>query len=138
MSPFIDQHRGALASLCRRYGVARLRLFLRLCGHGTVRPSDLDFAEALEELFGREVDLVTERSVQHPHFRRAVESAQQLASKPLTVEAYPARDRDAGGRLEFLNGTITDVAGAEPQHSQAKNNMPFPERLRAHAIEAPL
>ena len=97
MSPFIDQHRNALAELCRQYGVTRLRLF----GSAATEQFDpaasdldfvvcfadrppgyadryLDFAEALEQLFGREVDLVTERSVQHPHFRRAVESAQQL------------------------------------------------------------
>ena len=98
MSPFIDQHRNALAELCRQYGVARLHLFGSAARTEQFDPaaSDLDFvvrfadkspgyanryldfAEALEELFGREVDLVTERSAQNPHFRRAVESAQQL------------------------------------------------------------
>jgi Uma2 family endonuclease len=46
-----------------------------------------------------------------------------VAPKPLTVEAYLARDRDADGRLEFLDGTITDVAGAEPEHNQVKDNI---------------
>ena len=47
-----------------------------------------------------------------------------VAPKPLTVEAYLARDRDADGRLEFLNGTVTDVAGAEPEHNQARATSP--------------
>ena len=46
-----------------------------------------------------------------------------VAPKPLTVEAYLARDLDAEGRLEFLNGTVTDVAGAEPEHNQVKDNI---------------
>ena len=46
-----------------------------------------------------------------------------VAPKPLTVEAYLARDRDADGRLEFLNGTVTDVVGAEPEHNQVKGNI---------------
>lgn len=32
----------------------------------------LNFAEALEQLFGRAVDLVTERSVRNPYFQRSV------------------------------------------------------------------
>ena len=82
MSPFIDQHRNALPSLCRRYGVARLHLFGSAATEQfdpatsdfdfVIRFADespgyanryLDFAGALEELFGREVDLATERSV---------------------------------------------------------------------------
>jgi predicted nucleotidyltransferase len=57
----------------------------------------LDFAEALEELFGREVDLVTERSVQHPHFRRALESAQQLVYEREHEEAATRRTRGLPG-----------------------------------------
>ena len=38
----------------------------------------LDFAEALERLLGRKVDLVTERSVRRPSFRRAIESAHEV------------------------------------------------------------
>jgi Uma2 family endonuclease len=53
-----------------------------------------------------------------------------VASKPLTVEAYLARDRNAEGRLEFLNGTITDVAGAEPEHNQVKDNIAAELRSR--------
>ena len=37
-----------------------------------------DFAEALERLLGRKVDLITERSVRRPSFRRAVEEAEVI------------------------------------------------------------
>ncbi len=93
----IDQHREAVAELCRRYGVRRLDLFgSAATGAFRDETSDLDFvvafvdprpgtyadryfalAEALEALFGRQVDLVTERSIRNPYFRRAVEETRQ-------------------------------------------------------------
>lgn len=86
-----------IAELCETYGVERLELF----GSGrtdrfdeeesdldfVVRFADrspgyadryLDFARALEALFGRDVDLVTERSIQNPFFRRSVDSSRQV------------------------------------------------------------
>ena len=38
----------------------------------------LDFAEGLERLFGRPVDLGTEQSIRNPYFRREVEATRQL------------------------------------------------------------
>lgn len=38
----------------------------------------LNFAEALERLLGRKVDLITERSVRRPSFRRAIEAAHEV------------------------------------------------------------
>ena len=35
-------------------------------------------AEALEQLFGRRVDLLTERSVRNPYFREVIEATRQL------------------------------------------------------------
>lgn len=94
LSTALEAKRGALAALCRKYRVARLDLF----GSGTTadwRPSesDLDFvvvfhsspsetladrylglAEGLEDLFGRPVDLLTERAIRNPYFRRAVDA----------------------------------------------------------------
>jgi hypothetical protein len=37
----------------------------------------LGFAEALEALFGRPVDLLTERSIRNPSFRQAVEATRR-------------------------------------------------------------
>jgi hypothetical protein len=97
MIPLIDQHLATVAALCRRYGVRGLALF-GSAATGAFRDdtSDLDFvvsfadtragnyaeryfafAEALEELFGRPVDLVTERSIRNPYFRQEVDATRQ-------------------------------------------------------------
>ena len=95
----IEKKRGELAELCRRYRVERLYLFGSAAA-GRFRPpsSDLDFivemadrrpnaayadrylafAEELERLFGRPVDLITEQSIRNPYFRREVEATRQL------------------------------------------------------------
>ena len=89
-----DAKRGAIAALCKKYGVVNLDLF----GSGTTeewRPldSDLDFvvafrpdpngrlaerylglAEDLESLFGRPVDLITPASIRNPYFRQRVDA----------------------------------------------------------------
>ena len=86
-----------LHALCRTYGVERLELFGSATSEAfdaaasdldvIVRFADtspgyadryLDFAEALEELFGRDVDLVTERSLSNPYFRKAVNSTREV------------------------------------------------------------
>jgi hypothetical protein len=88
-------HLEDLKALCRRYGVNRLELF-GSAASGTFNPatSDYDFiasfsdsdqpgyarryfefAEALESLFKRHVDLLTERSINNPFFRESVNHA---------------------------------------------------------------
>ena len=99
MHPLITSHTEELADVCRRFGVTRMYLF----GSATTerfRPvgSDLDFlvemtdrrpngeyadrylglAEALEQLFSRRVDLVTEQSVRNPHLRGEIAATRQL------------------------------------------------------------
>jgi hypothetical protein len=82
----------AIAALCREYGVLRLDVF-GSAAKGTFDPvaSDLDFiasfahrevpgyatrylrfAEALEQLFERPVDLITEQGIKNPYFREEV------------------------------------------------------------------
>jgi predicted nucleotidyltransferase len=99
MVAIIEDKRTALAALCRRYGVERLYLFgSAALGRFDARHSDLDFlvsfanreptgeyadrylgfADDLEQLFGRPVDLVTEQSIRNPYFRSEVESTRQL------------------------------------------------------------
>jgi putative addiction module CopG family antidote len=89
----VGARRAELAALCRRYHVRRLDLFGSAAA-GTDRPgeSDLDFLvefepvppasyadtyfglmEALQELFGRPVDLVVSSAVRNPYFRASVE-----------------------------------------------------------------
>ena len=91
--PELEDRRGDVAALYRSFGVERLDLF-GSAARGESRPSsDLDFvvsfrpphdrgyaerylglAEALEKLFGRPVDLVTDRSVRNPVLRHAIAS----------------------------------------------------------------
>lgn len=93
MTPLIDEYRLQLADLCRRFGVQRLDLF-GSAARGTFRPdhSDLDFivqfknpggpdyatrylrfAESLETLFRRPVDVLIDQPFSNPYFREAVE-----------------------------------------------------------------
>lgn len=94
--PELETRRGDVAALCRSFGVEQLDLF-GSAARGEVRPSsDLDFvvrfrpphdrgyadrylglAEALEALFGRPVDLVTDRSVRNPILRHAIAGDRQ-------------------------------------------------------------
>lgn len=99
MISLVEQNRPALAELCQRFEVRRLYLF----GSATntqfdSKRSDLDFlvelserrptknyadrylglAEALERLFGRRVDLLTEQSIRNPFLRHEVQATRQL------------------------------------------------------------
>src|SRR5712692_3974597 len=84
----------ALRTLCRRFGVRRLDLFgSAATGRFDPARSDLDFLvefdkpptggfaspyfgllEALETLFQRKIDLLTERSLENPYRRRRIEA----------------------------------------------------------------
>jgi uncharacterized protein len=98
MIPLIAQKKVELAAICRQYSVQRLELF-GSAAKGSFKPSssDLDFvvtfadkslgtyadrylglAEALERLFSRKVDLMTERSIRNPYFRATVEASRQI------------------------------------------------------------
>jgi predicted nucleotidyltransferase len=86
-----------LGTLCRRYGVTRLEVF----GSATradfdEKQSDIDLivhfrdeqakglfdrywglAEQLEKIFGRPIELLTERMIRNPYFRAAVDAERQ-------------------------------------------------------------
>jgi hypothetical protein len=95
----VESQSEALADLCHRFGVRRLYLFGSAAGtRFDPARSDLDFlveladrqpsgeyadrylglADALERLFQRRVDLVTEQSVRNPYFRGEIEATRQL------------------------------------------------------------
>jgi predicted nucleotidyltransferase len=109
MRAMIRAHQNQLKTLCERYGVLSLSLF-----GSAVRDdfdeatSDLDFvvlfadrtnphyldryldlADALEALFHRDVDLVTERSLRSPFFRDSVEREQ------MTIDERPGLEEAA-------------------------------------------
>ncbi len=95
MSPFLTTHTAAIERLCLRHEVARLDVFgSAVRGDFDPGRSDLDFlvsfcpdatnlenylalAEGLESLLGRKVDLVIERAIRNPYFRRSVEASRQ-------------------------------------------------------------
>jgi uncharacterized protein len=92
----LAQNAVQIQRLCERCGVVRLELF----GSATLESfdpagSDLDFlvslqegstaldnylrlAEGLEELLGRPVDLVIERSIRNPYFHKTVNATRRL------------------------------------------------------------
>ena len=94
----VEQQHSALAELCRRYRVRQLQLF-GSAASGAFAPatSDLDFvaefadtqaadyadryfdfAEALERLFNRPVDVLTKRAIRNPYFRAEVERTAEV------------------------------------------------------------
>jgi uncharacterized protein len=98
MIDLVNDKRRELATLCERFRVERLDLFGSAAG-GDFRPESsdldflvrfadrqptgayadryLDFADALERLFQRPIDLVTEQSIRNPYFRRAVQASRR-------------------------------------------------------------
>lgn len=96
MIPVISDNTDAIAALCRQFKIRKLDLF-GSAATGAFDPvtSDVDFvvdlgeyergvakrffrfAEALEALLGREVDLVTEDSIVNPYFRYAVDRTRE-------------------------------------------------------------
>jgi predicted nucleotidyltransferase len=97
MIDLIEVHRAEIEALCREFGVLRLDLFASAATGAFVEAtSDLDFvatfadtqkpgyakrylhfAEALEELFGRSVDLITDGSIRNPYFQEEVDATRQ-------------------------------------------------------------
>lgn len=96
--PAIEEHREALAALCRKFGVHRLELFGSAAGGRFEQgKSDFDFlvtfkddrikgiarlylglAEGLEQLLGGPVDLVSPDSIRNPYFRQTVDATRRL------------------------------------------------------------
>ena len=106
MHPLIEQHQEEIRALCREFGVRRLELFGSaatatdnedandidlICDLGEydrgVARRFIGFAEALEGLFGKNVDLMTEEQIQNPYFRYSVNQSR--------TTIYEARDRHA-------------------------------------------
>lgn len=95
--PLITANRAAITAVCQRYGVVRLELFGSAAkGAFDDATSDLDFvvdlgpygpdvtkrylrfAESLEALFGRPVDLLTVRSIRSQYFINELNATRQV------------------------------------------------------------
>ncbi len=98
MIDLIEQNRARLEQLCRHFHVKTLELF-GSAADGSFNPgrSDLDFLleflpeaasrpfhgyfdlkEALERLFGRQVDLVMPSAIRNPYFLKAVNQQRKV------------------------------------------------------------
>src|SRR5436309_10228253 len=98
MSSVFDKNKSRLAEECRRFGVRRLEVFGSAARGdfdpaksdfdfivsfadktpGTYADRYFDFATAVERLLGRKIDLLTERCIRNPYFRREIEAARQI------------------------------------------------------------
>ena len=98
----IEQKRSQVERLCQQYKVHQLQLFgSAATGRFVPEASDLDFlatfadtqtpdyadryfdfAEALEKLFQRPVDIVTPRAIRNPYFRAEIERTAQVVYGP--------------------------------------------------------
>jgi predicted nucleotidyltransferase len=107
MTAVIERNRAALADLCRQFGVRRLYVFGSAASDQMQATSDvdfivemtdrqpspayadrfLDFADALERLMGRRVDLITDQAIRNPYFRQEVETTRRLVYGPPGEEA---------------------------------------------------
>jgi predicted nucleotidyltransferase len=108
MIALVEQRKPEIAELCRLYRVERLDVFgSAASGRFAPEMSDLDFvvrfqqraptgeyadrylgfADALEDLFQRRVDLVSEESIRNPYFRREVEATRQPLYERALAEA---------------------------------------------------
>lgn len=94
--PLIDHH-DEIVALCRAWGVERLEVFGSAAdGRFDAQRSDFDLivsfgpnapgsraeryfalADALEQLLGRHVDLLTDQPVRNPYLRRAVDATRR-------------------------------------------------------------
>ena len=99
MIDLVENQKQELSELCQRYCVERLDVFGSaangafdlsrsdldfLIRFGQRHPTGeyaeryLDFADALEKLFQRPVDLLTEQSIRNPFLHREVEATRQV------------------------------------------------------------
>jgi predicted nucleotidyltransferase len=107
VTDLIEQHLAEISQLCRSFGVIRLYLF---GSAATDRPGPaseldfvvemadrqptgdyaqryLDFADELEHLLARRVDLVTEQSIRNPYLLGEILATRRLIYGPATEEA---------------------------------------------------
>jgi predicted nucleotidyltransferase len=97
MIALVADHKEEIAALCKKYGIVRLELFgSAATGKFNHETSDLDFiadlgeydekvgerfldfANALETLFGRRVDLLTAQPIKNPYLKRSIDRSREI------------------------------------------------------------
>lgn len=126
MPPLITDKLPEVIALCERYGVRRLEVFGSASGNAETpfdpEHSDIDlliveeapdaaerrgplapaaFMRAMEELFGRRVDVVYDKGITNPYFRRVVDDEREVLHD---ASLHEKPDADAAA---------ADVAGGE-------------------------
>ena len=69
----IERHIKSIAALCRKSDIDMVVDFKK-----DEVEDYFDFKYSLQDLFGREVDLVEEQTIRNPYFRKSVDSTKQL------------------------------------------------------------
>ncbi|MDR3329177.1 MAG: nucleotidyltransferase domain-containing protein [Prevotellaceae bacterium] len=97
MNKIITDRVGALKSLCKTYNIKNMYVFGSVCTDRFSDQSDIDFLISfnnvsavqyadnyfdlhykLQGLFGRKIDLLTDKSLSNPYFVRNVDASKQL------------------------------------------------------------
>jgi len=98
MNRIVTEKKSQIAMLCKKYRVATMYLFGSAATDTLNENSDIDFLISfrsdvsleeyadnyfellfeLEDIFGRKIDLVTEKTLTNPYFIRSVEQTKQL------------------------------------------------------------
>ena len=98
IDPIIERHFDQLVALCKKYNVERVYVFGSVVtGDFKSKGSDIDFIvelapmppvekgekllslwNDLEKLYGREVDLLTDKPIRNPYLKKAIEETKQL------------------------------------------------------------
>ncbi len=106
MIQLLEDRREDISALCKRYGIVRLEVFgSAATGAFDPETSDVDFvvdlggyepgvarrffefADGLEALLERHVDLITEEQIRNPYYRRSVERSRELVYERSDSEA---------------------------------------------------
>ena len=108
MEPGLVNKQAGIAALCRRFGVSRLEVFgSAAVGGFEPASSDYDFiasfvlqpgvsmgrrfvgfSDALEALLERKVDLMTDRPIENPYLRAAVDASRKTVYDESASEAF--------------------------------------------------
>ena len=122
--PVLEGKMEQLVELCRRYHVKRLEIFGSAATDAfRLKSSDLDFlvdfgneplgpwaglfvdfADSLEALFGRPVDLIMPLSIRNPYFRKAVEASRRLIYEARSEELLFDLIAACGDVVKFTAG----------------------------------
>ena len=93
----VENNLDSLRKLCRKYKVAKLYVFGSVVGNHFGKESDIDFLVSfedvrledyadnyfefkfsLEDLFQRNIDLLEEKAIKNPFFKKAIDNSKEL------------------------------------------------------------